>query len=325
MMRAAERDQSRPAGSSRPGKARRTLLVSFDLEDCDQLLARRFGNPAWDRRWVGFERQLGRVLELLDSLRAKATFFVLGMTARNHGDWVQELASRGHDIAAHGFDHEPVFDQSRDDFRRDVERSLELITSLTGQHAVGYRAPAFSMGRDVAWAFEVLADLGVRYDSSLYDSPRHRRRLGGIPEAPCRIELGSGRSLWEFPLAVVRFGRVRIPVGGGSYWRVLPVPVLRASLEHGTASDLLPLYFHPYECDDRPLNLPLAQPPTRSQRLLAASYWLRAKPGWGTLPERLRSIARDFDLATYASALEHLEDEDDGSGARSLSAGGVIV
>src|SRR4051795_11115377 len=126
--------------------ARRTLLLSFDLEDCDQLLARRFGNPDWDRPWDAFERQLGRVLDLLDSLDAKATFFVLGMTARNHPDSVRELARRGHDIAAHPaegaraparpahapavlfFVHPPVFPQSRDEFHRDVLRSLELIS-----------------------------------------------------------------------------------------------------------------------------------------------------------------------------------------------------
>ena len=302
----------------------RTLLLSFDLEDCDQILARRLGNPSWDRPWAAFERQLARVLELLDSLPAKATFFVLGMTARNHPDWVRELASRGHDMAAHGFDHRPVFSQRPEEFRHDVERSVELISSLTGRRPVGYRAPEFSLGRETPWAFDVLADLGFRYDSSLYDSPRHPHRLAGIPAAPCRITLPSGRELWELPIAVARWGPLRMPVGGGSYWRVLPPAVLQACLRRA-AQGSLPLYFHPYECDDRPLNLPLAQPPTRSQRLLAASYWLRAKPGWGTLPERLRSIARDFDLATYASVLERLEDEDDGSGARSLSAGGVIV
>ena len=119
--------------------ARRTLLLSFDLEDCDQILARRLGNPDWDRPWEGFERQLGHALDLLDSLGAKATFFVLGMTARNHPDSVRELASRGHDIAAHGFDHRPVFTQSPEEFRRDVEGSLELIHSLTGSRPIGYR------------------------------------------------------------------------------------------------------------------------------------------------------------------------------------------
>src|SRR5436190_1462022 len=232
---------------------RRTLLLSFDLEDCDQLLARRFGNPAWDRPWEGFERQFERVLDLLDSLRAKATFFVLGMTARNYPDRIRELASRGHDIAAHGFGHTPVHSQSPEDFRRDVERSLDLIASLTGRRPLGYRAPAFSLARDTPWAFEVLAELGLRYDSSLYDSPRHRRRLAGIPAAPCRIELPSGRELWELPVAVARWGPLRLPVGGGSYWRVLPPGLLQACLDRGAASEWLPLYFHPYQCDDRPL------------------------------------------------------------------------
>ena len=307
--------------------ARRTLLLSFDLEDCDQILARRFRNPAWDRPWEGFERQFARVLDLLDSLGAKATFFVLGMTARNHPDQVRELALRDHDIAAHGFGHVPVYSQSRADFRRDVESSLELIESLTGRRPLGYRAPAFSLARHTAWAFEVLADLGLRYDSSLYDSPRHRRRLAGIPAAPCRIALPSGRELWELPVAVARWGPLRLPIGGGSYWRVLPPGVLRACLDRGPASDWLPLYFHPYECDDRPLNLPLAPRPTIGQRALAATYWLRAKPGWGTLPERLRRLADHYDLATYASAVDRLsrDEHDHGSRPRALSASGVIV
>jgi polysaccharide deacetylase family protein (PEP-CTERM system associated) len=304
--------------------ARRTLLLSFDLEDCDQILARRFGNPDWDRRWEAFERQLGRVLDLLDSLGAKATFFVLGMTARNYPDSVRELAGRGHDIAAHGFDHQPVFTQSREEFRRDVVRSLELISSLTGSRPIGYRAPAFSLARETPWALEVLVDLGLRYDSSLFDSPRHRHRFGGIPDAPCRIELTSGRQLWEFPIAVARWGRLRLPVGGGSYWRVLPPVVLRACLDRGVTGESLPLYFHPYECDDRPLNLPLPGRPSPRQRALAAAYWVRAKPGWGTLPGRLRWIARHFDLATYASALDRLS-ENNGSRPRALSASGVIV
>lgn len=305
----------------------RTLLLSFDLEDCDQLLARQFANPDWDRRWDGFERQLGRVLDLLDSLDARATFFVVGMTARNYPDSVRELAARGHDIATHGFEHLPVFSQSREEFRRDVERSLELISSLTGRRPQGYRAPAFSLTRETPWALEVLADLGLRYDSSLYDSPRHRHRLAGIPAEPFRIETGSGRHLWELPIAVARWRGLRLPVGGGSYWRVLPPFALRACLERGAAADLLPLYFHPYECDDRPLNLPLPERPTPRQRALAATYWLRAKPGWGTLPDRLRSIARDFEIRTYGAAVDHLDrhEPDEGSRPRALSAGGVIV
>jgi peptidoglycan-N-acetylglucosamine deacetylase len=305
---------------------RRTPLLSFDLEDCDQILARRFGNPAWNRRWAGFERQFGRMLELLDSLQASATFFVLGMTAKNYPDCVRELAGRGHDIAAHGLDHRPAFSQTRDEFRRDVEGSLELVESLTGRRPVGYRAPEFSLARETAWAFEVLADLGLRYDSSLYESPRHRRRLGGIPAKPCLITLPSGRELWELPIAVARWGPVRVPVGGGSYWRVLPRAALRACLDRGAASELLPLYFHPYECDDRPLNLPLPEKPSVAQRALAASYWVRAKPGWGTLPGRLRSLAGDFELATYAAAVDYLDQhERDRSRPRALSADGVIV
>jgi polysaccharide deacetylase family protein (PEP-CTERM system associated) len=304
------------------GDGRRTLLLSFDFEDCDQLLGRSFGAADWDRRWPGFERQFVRVLELLDSLRASATFFVLGITARNYPDLVRELATRGEDLAIHGFEHAPVFRQTRDEFRRDVTSSLELLESISGRRAIGYRAPAFSLTRETPWALEALAELGIRYDSSLYDSPRHPRRLGGIPPEPCPIAVADGHELWELPVAVARWRGLRLPVGGGSYWRVLPASVLRVSLSR-TGGEYVPLYFHPYECDEVPLHIPLPDRPSPATRAVAASYRLRAKPGWGTLPDRLRDVAAHFKLSTYGAALDQLERER--ARPRSLSAGRVVL
>ena len=76
--------------------------------------------------------------------------------------------------------------QSPDAFRADVERCAELLEGLGGRRPVGYRAPAFSITRDTPWAYEALCDLGFRYDSSQYDSPRIRRRIrpcarGAVP------------------------------------------------------------------------------------------------------------------------------------------------
>jgi peptidoglycan/xylan/chitin deacetylase (PgdA/CDA1 family) len=66
------------------GDQRPPLLLSFDLEDWNQLVHRRLGLPDWDRPHPAFERQVDAILSLLDEIGAKATFFLLGMTVANY-------------------------------------------------------------------------------------------------------------------------------------------------------------------------------------------------------------------------------------------------
>src|SRR6266498_2991762 len=114
------------------------LLLSFDFEDWHQLVHRTLGVPDWDTRGTALERQTQAVLELLDEVGAKATFFLLGITARRYPDLVAEIVERGHEPASHGFEHERVHRQTREEFRSDLERSVELIEQQTGRRPVAY-------------------------------------------------------------------------------------------------------------------------------------------------------------------------------------------
>ena len=143
---------------------------------------RRVGVTHWDKPHAVLERQTARLLDLLDELDARATFFLLGMSVANHQDLVAEIVQRGHEPASHGYTHARVYDQTRDEFRADVERATEMITAAAGQRPVAYRAPAFSINRRTPWAYDVLAEAGFLYDSSQYDSPRVPDRLGDIPD-----------------------------------------------------------------------------------------------------------------------------------------------
>ena len=154
------------------------LALSFDFEDWHQLVGRNLGVPDWDRAGPALEGQTLRVLDLLDELGVQATFFLLGMSVANHRDLVREIVARGHEPACHGYAHERVHAQTPDDFRRDVERCVELIQDVCGRRPVAYRAPAFSINRDAIWAYELLAEAGFRVDSSQHDSPRVPRRIG---------------------------------------------------------------------------------------------------------------------------------------------------
>jgi polysaccharide deacetylase family protein (PEP-CTERM system associated) len=300
------------------------FVLSFDLEDWHQLVRRGAGAAGWDVPHPAFERQTRVVLDFLDRLDVKATFFVLGMCARHYPELVAEIAERGHEIASHGTAHARVHAQTRDEFRRDLEESVALLEQLTGKRPAGYRAPAFSINRDTLWAYDVLAELGFRYDSSQHDSPRIPNRIEGIPADAYRLRLDSGAELLEFPIAVRRLGSRTLPIGGGGYWRVFPDALLLRELHSVKRESAYPvLYFHPYEFDPEPLRagLPRSAPP--KQRLRAASRSLYRNPGRRRTIGQLARVARQFPLVTYESILGH--DALGDGGAKALSSGGAVV
>ena len=274
------------------------LLLSIDFEDWHQLVYRRLGFADWDRPHAVLERQTARLLDLLDELDARATFFLLGMSVANHRELVAEIVKRGHEPASHGHAHARVYDQSRAEFRADLERATETIATAAGQRPVAYRAPAFSINRRTPWAYDVLAEAGFLYDSSQYDSPRVPDRLGDIPAEPYRLG-----DLWELPVA-----------GGGSYWRLLPPRNLREDAV---------LYFHPYEFGP-PLRAELPPGATAKQRLAAAKVVLWRNAGRSLVEKRLRQVAQTHRLVSYHQAYGDL-DRLYGTRTRALSPQGVLV
>lgn len=285
------------------------LLLSIDFEDWHQLVRRRIGRGGWDLPHPEFEPQVRAVLALLEEIGARATFFFLGMTVDNYPDLAREVAGRGHDVASHGHGHARVYTQTRDQFRADVEHSIEAIEEATGRRPTAYRAPAFSINRRTLWAYDVLADLGFRCDSSQHDSPRVGDRIGGIPAHPYRLQLDGGRELWEFPIATHGV----LPIGGGSYWRLLPTRLIERGLREYSV-----LYFHPYEF------APTALRVGGTRTLTGARLELWRNAGRGLVAKRLRRIAQTHRLVSYDQAYDDIA-RHYGTRTRSLSQSGVLV
>jgi polysaccharide deacetylase family protein (PEP-CTERM system associated) len=305
--------------------AQPALLLSIDFEDWHQLVHRAAGEPDWDERGPALERQTAAVLDLLDELGAKATFFFLGMTVRKYPELAREIASRGHEPACHGFAHERVYRQTREAFSQDLRASIEVIEEACGRRPVSYRAPAFSINRDTPWAYEALVELGFRYDSSQYDSPKVPNRIGGIPDAPYRLEVASGGELWELPVCVTRLAGRAVPIGGGSYWRALPASAIVSGLRRAGETNPYPvLYFHPYEFDPEPLHARLLHDPSPGQRLYAARRSLWRNAGRGLVAKRLRAVASRFRLVSYEQAYGDIVEQHK-TRSRALSREGVLV
>jgi len=127
--------------------------------------------------WGRFESRIqvgtSRLLDLLDEAQTRATFFVLGAAAEAAQDLVREIARRGHEIGTHGYGHE-FYNLTPETFRVDLERSLEVLAGLVSGPILGYRAPYFSVTAESQWAFDVLLESGIRYDSSVFPVRNYR-------------------------------------------------------------------------------------------------------------------------------------------------------
>ncbi|VXB85242.1 Polysaccharide deacetylase [Arthrobacter sp. 9V] len=129
-----------------------------------------------------------RLLQLLDRQDIKATFFIPGFTAESYPDVVRRIADGGHEIAHHGFLHEPMQGIDAATEASYLDRGLEALATVAGIRPVGYRAPWWELN----WQSPaLLADRGFLYDSSLLDG-----------DAPYRMAVAEGdsRDIVEIPV-----------------------------------------------------------------------------------------------------------------------------
>ncbi len=229
---------------------------SADVEDYFQVEALRPFCPR--EKWGTFEdrteRSTERILEILAAHAAKGTFFILGWTAQKHPGLVRRIASQGHEIASHGFDHELIYNQDPEAFRQDVRRARALLQDLSGQEVIGYRAPSYTIMARTQWALAILAEEGYRYDSSIFPIARRRYGMPGANRWPHRIEIDAQRSIAEFPLPTIRLGSINLPATGGAYLRLLPFSLQQRSVKRLiSARRPFILTVHPWELDpDQP-------------------------------------------------------------------------
>jgi polysaccharide deacetylase family protein (PEP-CTERM system associated) len=250
-----------PADPASPADAR-VHMLSVDVEEYFQVEAAAacVRPDQWDSIPSRLGPPLDRILELLAAAGASATFFILGWVARRDPALVRRIADAGHEVASHGTSHRMVGGLAPADFRKDVEDSRALLQDVSGRPVVGYRAPTFSITRRTAWAIDVLAEAGYRYDSSVFPIRHDRYGVPGAPRFIHRARGPAGGTLIEVPPLTLRLGSVNWPVGGGGYLRLLPVRVVAAALRQAErAGRPGMLYLHPWELDpDQPV-LPMGR------------------------------------------------------------------
>jgi len=205
------------------------------------------------------EESMDRVLALLADADVRATCFVLGEVASAHPAIVRKIVGEGHEVACHGHRHELVGRQSPEEFRADIRRAKRLLEDITGQSVIGYRAPDFSIGSGQTWAYDILLREGFRYDSSAYPIFHDRYGDPSAPRFPYEVRRNGSETLIEFPIGTARVLGVNLPVGGGGYFRLLPLTVTRLGIRRVNTQDEQPVmfYVHPWELDPEQPRFPM--------------------------------------------------------------------
>lgn len=244
--------------------SRHLASFSFDIEDWhhSQLIPANPPGPGTPGSVVRAGTE--RILEQLRRHGVRSTFFVLGEVIRDHPDLVRRMVAEGHEIGCHGMHHQPLWFSNAEAFRAELREFRAVVREHLGEVPVtGFRAPTFSIDRKTAWALEVLSEEGFAYDSSIFPA---RVKMYGVPEAPVGIYRPSRHdlarhdpagALVEFPVAIARWGPIRLPVGGGFYLRALPFGLFRWSLDHILRTRPFSLYLHPRETHPEEKRLPL--------------------------------------------------------------------
>jgi polysaccharide deacetylase family protein (PEP-CTERM system associated) len=232
--------------------ARVVNAMSIDVEDYFHVSV--FDGIVPRSAWPGMESRVvantTRLLDLFEEFHVRSTFFVLGWVGERHPELVRTIASRGHEIASHGYAHRLVYDQTPDAFRTDVRRAKQLLEDASGRRVTGYRAPSFSITPRSLWALDVLLEEGYEYDSSIFPIRHDRYGIAVSGRSPYVIERSAGR-LVEVPGSTTRIGLMNMPVSGGGYFRIFPYAWTRWSIGRVNRVERRPIvfYLHPWEID----------------------------------------------------------------------------
>jgi polysaccharide deacetylase family protein (PEP-CTERM system associated) len=221
--------------------------LTVDVEDYFHVSAfsESIDRSDWGKHTLRVERNTHQLLDLFDGHDIKATFFVLGWVADRVAGLISEIASRGHEVACHGYSHQLVYRQTPDVFREETLRSKGMLEDIIQSPVRGYRAASYSITNKSLWALDILAEAGFEYDSSIFPVRHDRYGIPDAPKYPYQLTTPNGQTL---------VGKAAwLPTADGGRRLFPPVPVCPDT--HGSAADQSPrrqaVHFLPAPVGDR--------------------------------------------------------------------------
>ena len=136
---------------------------------------------------------------------------------------VKLIYARGHEIGCHSNTHTWLNKMTFEECMEDTRTAIDSLQQCIGEKVKSYRAPAFSIGKSNTWAFDILAECGIEYDSSVYPATRD---FGGFSDfganEPVKVKHGN-TVIKEFPIAMTQIMGRKMAYSGGGYFRFFPL------------------------------------------------------------------------------------------------------
>lgn len=266
-------------------------ILTFDIEEWFHLLdcdATRTENE-WMKYEVRIYDNVERLFGVLEDTNTKATFFIIGWIAKTYPDLVRKIAEK-YQIGCHTMSHQLVWQQTPEEFKADVEEGVKMLEDITGKKVECFRAPGFSIRESEAWAFEILADLGIKYDCSVFPAAHAHGGMPSYPKAAPGIIEYHGVQMKEFPVGFKTIAGKHIMFSGGGYFRLFPYPLVKKWTKE--SGDYLLSYIHPRDLDS-------GQPMIKS---LPVARKFKSYVGLKGAEQKLRRWLTDFQFIDIATA-----------------------
>jgi len=193
-------------------------ILSIDVEDWHHRLA--YSKILGKKKFPG-TAVLGvqNYIKILEKYNHKATFFIVGEILEDHPELASIIVNNGHEIANHTYSHKLITDYvNKVEFFEDLSRTSDLIYNITGLRPKGFRAPKWSLTKEMNWVVKYLIEQGYEYDSSLYPATGFNYGAKNAKMHPYKMHpeniLGENPSsnFYEFPTMVYPFLNFKIPI-----------------------------------------------------------------------------------------------------------------
>jgi hypothetical protein len=152
----------------------RIASVSVDLDEIPNYFEiHGLGQPRGLAASLVYDVALARLQALASAGGFPLTLFTIGsdVARAEAARGLRDAAGHGHEIANHSLDHRyDLVRLGRDEITRQIEEGARVIEAATGQKPIGFRAPGYTISDEV---FDVLTELGVAYDSSVFPCPAY--------------------------------------------------------------------------------------------------------------------------------------------------------
>ncbi len=160
MIRPTRPDITPDAAPRIGGLAGRTLVVSSssDIQLRDKEIILTFDDGPIPGRTE-------KVLNVLDRFNVKATFLMVGQMARNYSSLARRVATEGHTIGSHSFDHANLQRKSHSKAMSDIVSGDVSVRKATGSTVGFFRFPYLadttSLRRDLSESGVVVLDVDI--------------------------------------------------------------------------------------------------------------------------------------------------------------------